>query len=80
MITTLITIGNSRGIRIPKPLLTESGLGHEVELQVKKGEIRIIAAPIKPPKTTNDTLVLSEKALASDWDKPEEDKAWKSLQ
>lgn len=37
MITKLISIGNSRGIRIPKPLLDDSGLGDEVELKVKKG-------------------------------------------
>ncbi len=62
MITTLIAIGNSRGVRIPKPLINESGLGEQVELQVKKGEIRIIAAPIKDPSVAS-TLLLSEKTL-----------------
>ena len=79
MITTLVSIGNSRGIRIPKPLIAESGLGDEVELQVKKGEIRILAAPVKS-KSVASTLLLSEKTLAADWDRPEEDKAWASLQ
>ncbi len=79
MITTIIEIGNSRGIRIPKPLLNESGLGEQVELQVKKGEIRIIPAPAKTTSVTS-TLLLSEKTLAVDWDRPEEDKAWASLQ
>ena len=79
MITTFISIGNSRGIRIPKVLLSESGLGDEVELQVKKGEIRIVAAP-KKEKTATDTLSLSEKALGTDWNRPEEDEAWESLQ
>lgn len=79
MITTLIAIGNSRGVRIPKPLLNESGLGNEVELQVKKGEIRIVPAPVKSMSTV-DTLQLSEEALEADWNKPEEDKAWASLQ
>ena len=79
MITTLIAIGNSRGIRIPKPLLEESGLGNEVELRVKKGEIRIVAIP-KKIKSSEDILLLSEKTLAADWNKPEEDKAWASLQ
>ena len=79
MITTLIAIGNSRGVRIPKPLLNESGLANEVELQVKKGEIRIIAAPIKSASVI-DTLQLSEKTLGVDWNKPEEDTAWASLQ
>lgn len=79
MITTLIAIGNSRGVRIPKLLLNESGLENEVELQVKKGEIRIIAVP-KKNKSSEDILLLSEETLAADWNKPEEDEAWASLQ
>jgi antitoxin component of MazEF toxin-antitoxin module len=79
MITTIITIGNSRGIRIPKPILQESGLGENVELQVKKGEIRIIPAPAK---STSDAgpMLLSERTLSADWNQPEEDVAWESLQ
>ena len=79
MITTLISIGNSRGIRIPKPLLSESGLKDEVEIKVKKGEIKITAAPTKKTLGT-DTKFLSEKVLNVDWSRPEEDDAWKSLQ
>lgn len=77
MITTIIDIGNSRGIRIPKPILSESGLGEQVELQVKKGEIRIISAPVKAASATS--ALLSEGTLSVDWDRPEEDKAWASL-
>lgn len=80
MTTSIISIGNSKGIRIPKPLLTESGLRDTVELVVKKGEIRIISAPKKEKKKIKDTLLLSEKALGADWNREEEDKAWKSLQ
>lgn len=79
MITSLIQIGNSRGIRIPKPLLNESALEGEVELLVKKGEIRIVPVP-KKIKRTKDTLLLSEQALVTDWMNPEEDIAWESLQ
>lgn len=79
MMTTLIAIGNSRGVRIPKPLLNESGLGNEVELQVKRGEIRIVAAPLKST-SEGSTLLLSEKILSTDWNRPEEDEAWASLQ
>ena len=79
MITTLIPIGNSRGIRIPKPLINESGLEDKVELKVKKGEIRIIAAP-KKTDAVAATALLSEKALALDWNRTEEDEAWASLQ
>jgi len=78
MITTIIAIGSSRGIRIPKPLLDESGLPEEVEMKVKKGEIRIVPA-LKSSRSPGETALLSEKAL-SDWSKKEEDEAWESLQ
>lgn len=78
MITKIITIGNSQGIRIPKTLLEESRLDDEVELKVKKGEIKIVSAP-KKKKLSSDTMLLSEKSLATDWDREEEDKAWASL-
>ena len=79
MTTTIISIGNSKGIRIPKLFLEESGLSNEVELEVKRGEIRIVPSKIKTTKGS-DTSALSEKSLEVDWNKPEEDVAWKSLQ
>ena len=78
MNTTIISIGNSKGVRIPKPLLKESGLGKEVTITAKNGEIRIRAA--KPTTKISETALLSEKVLARDWLRPEEDKAWASLQ
>jgi antitoxin MazE len=33
----LVRIGNSRGVRLPKPLILEAGLGEDVELRVQKG-------------------------------------------
>ena len=41
MRTKLIQIGNSRGVRLPKPLIEEAGLTEEVELQARGGEIVI---------------------------------------
>ncbi len=78
MMTTLVSIGNSRGIRIPKPLLSLSGIVDEVELFVRKGEIRIVAVPVKRNSVAT-TALLSEKALGVDWNRPEEDEAWKNL-
>lgn len=43
MKTKLIQIGNSRGVRIPKPLLEQSGLEGEVRLRVVDGAIVIEA-------------------------------------
>lgn len=37
----LVRIGNSRGIRLPKPLIEQAGLGEEVELRVQEGAILI---------------------------------------
>ncbi len=41
MKTRLIRIGNSRGIRLPKPIIEEAGLSDEVELRVRPGAILI---------------------------------------
>ena len=37
----VINIGNSRGIRIPRPLLEQAGLTDEVEIRARKGAIVI---------------------------------------
>jgi antitoxin MazE len=42
--TRLVRIGNSRGVRIPKPLLEQAGLDDEVELRVVEEGIVIAAA------------------------------------
>jgi antitoxin MazE len=40
----LVRIGNSRGIRLPKPLIEQAGLTDEVELRFQAGAITIRAA------------------------------------
>ena len=44
MKTRLVRIGNSRGVRIPKPILQQVGLEDEVELLVVENGIVIRAA------------------------------------
>ena len=39
--TRIIKIGNSQGIRIPKPLLEQAGFGEEVELEIQDDRILI---------------------------------------
>ena len=39
----IVRIGNSRGVRLPKPLIEQAGLGEEVELLVQEGAILIQA-------------------------------------
>jgi len=41
MKTKVVKIGNSRGIRIPKSLIDQSGLKSDVELKVSGGKIII---------------------------------------
>ena len=48
MKTRLVRIGNSRGVRLPKPLITEAGLPEEVELRVRDGAI--VIAPARGPR------------------------------
>ena len=43
MKTRIVRIGNSQGIRIPKPLLEQAGLAEEVELHAEEGRIVIAA-------------------------------------
>jgi antitoxin MazE len=40
----LVRIGNSRGVRLPKPLIEQAGLADVVELAAKKGRIVISRA------------------------------------
>jgi len=48
MLTKIIPIGNSRGIRIPKAMLDHCGFGDEVDLQAKNGAL--ILRPIHTPR------------------------------
>lgn len=76
----IVRIGNSQGIRIPKPLLEQSGLGTEVELEVHPNQI-IIRSADQPRKgwaksfqqmaaEGDDALLESGEGLSS-WDEEE---------
>ncbi len=39
--TRLVKIGNSQGVRIPKPLIDQLGLGPEIELVVEEDHLEI---------------------------------------
>jgi antitoxin MazE len=43
----LVQIGNSRGIRLPKPLIEEAKLEDEVDIHVREGSI-VITSTTKP--------------------------------
>jgi antitoxin MazE len=46
--TRLVSMGNSRGVRLPKPLIEQVGLDDEVELRVEDGTI--VIAPVATPR------------------------------
>ena len=77
MKVSIIKIGNSKGIRIPKSFLEEAKLGDQAELTVEKGGL--VIRPVKPD-WLDEGVLLSYSALAKEWDTPEEDAAWASLQ
>jgi antitoxin MazE len=46
--TRIVRIGNSRGVRIPRPLLEQAGLPEDVDLRVEDN--RIVIAPAERPR------------------------------
>lgn len=77
MKTRIVRIGNSQGIRIPKPLLAQAGLSGEVEIKLRNSTL-IIQAASKPRAgwataframaERGDDLLLDATAPASSWD------------
>lgn len=45
----LVSMGNSRGVRLPKPLIEQAGLADDVELELRDGAI-VISAVRAPPR------------------------------
>jgi len=84
MKTTLIPIGNSRGVRIPKPFIEQCGLTEQVEMDVQDCMI-LIHAPRQPRAgweaafvrmaRAGDDKLLDGQAASTRWD--EEDWQWK---
>ncbi len=83
MIAQIIKVGNSKGIRIPKPLIEECGLTERVNLEVQGGSLVISpirevregwAGAFKGMSEQGDDQLLDSESL-TDWD--EEDWVWK---
>jgi antitoxin MazE len=79
--TRIIQIGNSQGIRIPKPILKQLGFGEEVELEVLPDQL-IIRSAQQPrqrweeyfkamAEAGDDQLLDDEPFLLSDWEESE---------
>jgi antitoxin MazE len=81
----IVRIGNSRGIRIPKPILDQTGLADEVEISVE--ENRIVIAPAEPESSPprkgwakafkamaaagDDIMLDGDRHIPTDWDEEE---------
>lgn len=81
MKTRIVRIGNSQGIRIPKPLLEQTGLRDEVELSVQDDAL-IIRAARKPragwaaafqemARRGDDAMLDNAPPSLSSWDEDE---------
>jgi antitoxin MazE len=81
MKTRIVAIGNSQGIRIPKPLLEQTGLSGEVEISAEVGALVIRcakrpragwAAAFQENARRGDDALLDEAAPSlSAWDTSE---------
>ena len=77
----VVKIGNSQGIRIPKPILEQTGIMEDVELEVKKNQI--IIRPISNPRADwdfafktmaenhDDVLIHGTENVSNSWDEEE---------
>lgn len=78
MNSSIISIGNSKGIRIPKTLLLESGITNQVTISAKKGQI-IITAVVERTSPESSSATMSQQSLAKEWLNSAEENAWKNL-
>ena len=77
----IVKIGNSQGIRIPKPLLEQTGIIEDVELDIDKN--KIIIRPVSNPRDGwddafkamadrgDDTMIDKAENIAHSWDDDE---------
>ncbi len=68
-------------IQTVEALIDENGkvsLLEEIHLSSSRRALVTILEPT--PEDKNETALLSESALAADWNRPEEDEAWSHLQ
>ena len=77
----IVKIGNSQGIRIPKPFLVQTGILDDVELDVKGNQI--VIRPVANPRADwgdsfkkmaekgDDGLIDVEETISHSWDEEE---------
>ena len=77
----VIKIGNSKGLRIPKPILEQTGIRDDVEIELEKNQI--IIRPVqkaregwdkafkKMAENGDDELVINDNEISHSWDDEE---------
>jgi antitoxin MazE len=77
----IVKIGNSQGIRIPKPLLEQTGIMDDVELEVDQNQI--IIRPVSNPRAGwddafkamagrgDDRIIDEAENISHSWDEDE---------
>ena len=76
----IIKIGNSQGLRIPKPILDQTGIMDDVEIEVEKNQI--IIRPVKDVRDgwdaafkaigeKNDDKLIIDDNISHSWDDEE---------
>ena len=77
----IVKIGNSQGIRIPKPILEQSGITKDVDIKVENNQI--IIRPLLKPRTEwdkafrkmaeneDDMLIDGDELISHSWDETE---------
>ena len=80
MKVNLVSIGNSKGIRIPRSVIKQCGFGDQIEMRVSEG--MVVLAPARDARAGwdgafekmtaagDDVLVVSEQ-LDHEWDEKE---------
>jgi antitoxin MazE len=76
----IIRIGNSHGIRIPKPILEQCNLSGQVDMSVENNRLVIVAAndaragwneAFQKMASNGDDVLLMDDTGSTDWDKEE---------
>ena len=76
----LVSIGNSKGIRIPRSIIRECGFGDQIQMRLGQGEV--VLAPVRALRegwsaafermaAAGDDAPLTPERLDHDWDATE---------
>ncbi|MEN8246478.1 MAG: AbrB/MazE/SpoVT family DNA-binding domain-containing protein [Thermodesulfobacteriota bacterium] len=77
----VIKIGNSQGIRIPKPILAQTGIRDDVEIEINENQIIIRSvtnaregwdtAFSAMAENDDDALLINDEEISHSWDEEE---------